>query len=312
MSQPEPLFGVVGPTGTGKSALALDLAERIGGEIISVDSGQIFIGLDIGTAKPTPEERARVPHHLIDVVGPNEQWSAASFAEAADRAIQEIRARGRVPILCGGTGLWLRALIHGIFTAPPIDPEIRRSVRSELDERGAAAVHAELARVDPEAASRLHPNDAQRIGRALEVYRQTEVPISRLQAEHGFRAVRHRLLAIAIDVPPEVFEPRLKERTRAMYALGWIDEVRSLLAAGVDPHGPGLSVIGYRDVVLHVEGRLSREEAEAETALATRRYARRQRGWFRGETTVEWLPVGVGADEAVAHLKARETSTEAH
>jgi tRNA dimethylallyltransferase len=302
----------MGPTGSGKSELAIALSEAVGGEIVSVDSAQVFRGLDIGTAKPSAEERSRAPHHLIDVVDPNAQWSAAAFAENADRAIAEIRSRGRRPILCGGTGLWLRALIHGVFEAPSIAPEIREPIRRALETLGAPALHEELRALDPEAAARLHPNDAQRIGRALEVVRQTGVPISKLQAEHGFKAERYPLIGIALRWEHARFEARLGERTRAMYARGWIAEVESLIARGVDPHGPGLSIIGYRDVVQHLEGKLSRAAAEEETRLATRRYARRQRSWFGKEPAIEWLPADTPPSAVLQRLREREAGPPTH
>lgn len=286
----KPLLAILGPTASGKSALALEVAERLGGEIVTVDSAQIFIGLDVGTAKPTPEERARVPHHLIDVLPPTQQWTAADFARAADRVIDDARARGRPPILCGGTGLWYRALVRGIFEAPPIDPEVRAGVSAELSARGAPALHAELRRVDPEAADRIAPGDPQRIGRALEVYRQTGSPISALQRAHGFRDERHRVLAVALSWPREVLWERIRQRTDAMYRGGLLDEVAAVLADGVDPSAPGLRIIGYRDAVRAVRGEQSVDEARERTFIATRRFAKRQRNWFNQELGVTWVP----------------------
>lgn len=284
-----PLLAILGPTGSGKSALALALADRVGGEIVSVDSAQVFIGLDIGTAKPTAEERARAPHHLIDVIDSETQWTAAHFQAAADAAIRDIEARGRRPILCGGTGLWYRALVHGVFEAPAIDPEVRARVREELATRGPAALHAELARVDPASAVKLHPNDPQRIGRALEVQRQTGRPISDFQAEHGFRERRHAVRAVALAWPREALWARLRARTEAMYRAGLVEETRALLARGARPDGPGLSIIGYRDAVAVAEGRLDEAAALEATYLATRQYAKRQRNWWNGEPTVSWI-----------------------
>ena len=188
------LIAVVGPTATGKTKLALELAERLGGEIVSVDSAQVFCHLDVGTAKPTAEEQARVKHHLIDMIRPDEQWSAADFQKAAERSIADVRARGKVPILCGGTGLWLRALTHGLFEAPEISALVRQQVRDDLACRGAKEMHQKLREVDPVAASRIEENDPQRIGRALEVFFEVGVPISELQRAHGFRESRHRLV----------------------------------------------------------------------------------------------------------------------
>jgi tRNA dimethylallyltransferase len=299
-----PLWAIVGPTATGKSALALELAERLGGELVSVDSAQVFRGLDVGTAKPTLAERARAPHHLIDVIEPDEQWTAAAFAAAADAAIEGARERGRTPILCGGTGLWLRALVRGIFEAPAIDPEVRAAVRAELEARGSAALHAELAAVDPVAAARIHPSDPQRIGRALEVHRQVGVPISTLQARHGFAEQRHRLVALALEVERDALWARVLARTREMYRRGLVEEVEGCLARGLPPDAPGLATIGYRDAVRLVRGELDREAAIEATVVATRQYAKRQRNWFRHEPGVAWVPAGITAGEACARLRA--------
>lgn len=302
---PEPLFAVVGPTGAGKTELAMALAELLGGEIVSVDSAQVFTGLDVGTAKPTAEEQARVPHHVIDVISPREQWSAAQYSVAANRAIADLRARKRTPIVCGGTGLWLRALVHGIFEAPEIEPETRRAVRRDLEVHGAARMHEELARVDPIAAARIKPQDPQRIGRALEIFRQLGVPISTLQAEHGFRDVHHRLIGIAIDWPRDQLRDRLAVRARAMYDGGLIEEVERALAEGIAPHSPGLSIIGYRDATRLVRGEIARDAALESTITETRQYAKRQRNWFRSVSEVEWVSPGETPAAVLARLRAR-------
>lgn len=298
-----PLIGVVGPTATGKSDLAMALAERVGGEIVSVDSAQVFRGLDVGTAKPTREEQTRVPHHLIDVIEPEEQWSAALYAEQAEAAVLAIRQRGRVPVLCGGTGLWLRALVRGVFQAPEIDEEIREAVRRELAERGSPSLHEELARVDPTSAARIHKNDPQRIGRALEVFRQTGTPISELQAAHGFREARFQLRALALRWDRSELGRRIQQRTDRMYREGLIEEVEAVLARGVSPDCPGLSIIGYRDVARHLGGELSLEEARAQTERDTRQYAKRQHNWFRSEPGVRWVEGTISLEDALEALR---------
>ncbi len=298
------LLAVMGPTGTGKTALAVALAERIGGEIVSCDSAAVFRGLDIGTAKPTPDEQAQARHHLIDVIEPDQQWSAAEFAAAADVAIADIRARGRTPILCGGTGLWMRALCRGIFAAPEIDPRVREEIRRALVERGAPAMHAELAVIDPVAAARIVPNDPQRIGRALEVYRQTGTPISALQDAHGFKEERYRLIGVLIAWPRAVLAERLAQRARRMYERGIVAETRACLDRGIPADAPGLSIIGYRDVVRHLSGAISRVEAIEATVTATRQFAKRQRNWFKGEPDVHPIPLGTSPD-AVHELLLR-------
>lgn len=308
MTAPRSLWAVVGPTGSGKSDLAMALAERANGELVSVDSAQIFRGLDVGTAKPTKEEQARIAHHLIDVVEPTEQWTAADFAREADRVIAEIRARGRVPILVGGTGLWLRALVQGLFDAPDIEAEVRAQVRAELEARGAPALHAELATVDPVAAARIQPTDPQRIGRALEVYRQVGVPISVLQAEHGFRERRHALVAVGRAWSRDDLAVRIDRRTEVMYRGGILDEVRAALERGVPDDAPGLSIIGYRDAVLHVRGAWTLSQAIAATSAATRRYAKRQRNWFRSVEALEWLDPAEPVEAVLVRLHARSTT----
>lgn len=299
------LYAVMGPTASGKTALALDLAEQLSGEIISCDSAAVFKGLDVGTAKPAPEARARVPHHLIDVLEPTAQWSAAEFADAADAVIARLHAAGRVAVLCGGTGLWMRALVRGIFRAPSIDPDVRAEVRTALAARGPVAMHAELEAVDPEAAARIEATDPQRIGRALEVYKQTGRRISALQAEHGFSERRYRLVGVAPQWPRDVLRTRIAERTRWMYAHGLLDETRRCLDAGLSAAAPGLSVIGYRDAVAHLQGRLSLEEAVQETITATRRYAKRQVNWFNHEPDIEWISPTEAAAPVCERLQAR-------
>lgn len=303
-----PLLALLGPTASGKSALALEVAERVDGEIVTVDSAQIFVGLDVGTAKPTAEERARAPHHLIDVLPPTAQWTAADFAKAADGVIADVRARGRTPILCGGTGLWYRALVRGIFEAPPIDPELRAGVLAELEARGSVAMHAELARVDPDAAARIAPGDPQRIGRALEVFRQTGTPISALQRAHGFAQERYRTLAFALSWPREALWARIEARTAQMYERGLLDEVSTQLAQGVPADAPGLKIIGYRDAVRVVRGEIDVEAAREATVIATRQFAKRQRNWFNQEPGVTWIPAETPASDLVERLRRAEAA----
>lgn len=299
------LWAVMGPTATGKSALALDLCDLVGGEIVTVDSAQVFRRLDVGTAKPDATDRARHPHHLIDVIEPTEQWSAAEFAAHADAVIDDVRARGKVPILCGGTGLWMRALVRGIFEAPDIDPDLRAQIRADLEARGPEALHAELAAVDPAAAAKIQPRDPQRIGRALEVFRQTGVPISTLQAKHAFADARYDLVGISLAWPRDALAARIATRTARMYAGGLVEETEAALSAGVPPDAPGLSIIGYRDAVALVTGEVGHDEAVRRTEVATRRYAKRQRNWFNQEPEVHPMPPETTAAEARAELEAR-------
>lgn len=303
-----PLHGILGPTGTGKSALALALCERVQGEIVTVDSAQVFRGLDVGTATPPAQELARVPHHLINVIEPDAQWSAAEFAHAADAVIDEVRSRSKIPVLCGGTGLWLRALVRGIFEAPQIDPQLREEIRAQLKTEGAIAMHAELSRIDPEAAAKIEPQDPQRIGRALEVFRQTGEKISALQAAHGFKELRYQLLGVQLAWDREALAPRLEKRARAMFQEGMLQETERCLSRGIAEDAPGLSIIGYRDAVDHLRGRISLEEAIRRTTVATRRYAKRQRNWFRHEPEVHPIDPTTRADQVWELLRAREAA----
>ncbi|MBI2374472.1 MAG: tRNA (adenosine(37)-N6)-dimethylallyltransferase MiaA [Deltaproteobacteria bacterium] len=296
------LLAVVGPTASGKTELAVALAEQIRGEIISCDSAQVFRRLDIGTAKPTPEEQQRARHHLVDVIEPDVQWTAAAFADAADAAIADVRARGKVPIVCGGAGLWLRALVHGVFAAPTIEPTLRESIRTLLRERGAVEAHAKLAELDAEAAKRLHPNDTQRIGRALEIVMQTGRSITAWQDEHRFATSKHDLKALLLSHPRDVLRERIGRRARRMYADGLVDETKRLLDEGVSPHGPSLSIIGYREAVRVATGDLDVEGAVELTTNATRQYAKRQLNWFRGESGIAWIDGSVAVPRALEIL----------
>jgi tRNA dimethylallyltransferase len=283
------LLAIVGPTASGKSDLALRLAWQVGGEIVSADSVQVYRRFDVGSGKPSTEARSLVPHHLVDVVDPDEPMDAARWAELAEQAILDITARGRRPILCGGTFLWLRALLYGLAPVPPADPEIRARHQALADQHGRDFLHRELARVDPEIAGRLAPGDLVRVSRALEVYELTGRPLSSWHAEHGFRAERFPALLVGIRHPPDELDRRIESRTRSMLKTGWIEEVRGLLDAGFGDVRPMKSV-GYRQVAAAC---LSPEPVDSaalatEVVRATRVFARRQRTWLRDRTLL-WL-----------------------
>jgi tRNA dimethylallyltransferase len=280
------LLVIVGETASGKTALAIERARAEGGEIIGADSVQVYRGFDIGSSKPTTEELGGVRHHLIDVAEPDEPFDAARFVELADAAIADIRARGRVPIVCGGTYLWVRALLHGLADAPRAPRELRDALQAEAAALGSPVLHARLAKVDPESAARLHPNDAVRIVRALEVHQLTGRPLSSFQAEHGFRTVRHRAKQIAIRWPKEVIEARIERRVHAMLAAGWIDEVAALVARA--PSARALGAVGYREVRDFLAGTITREDLPAAIARATKIFARRQRTWL-ARAPIEWI-----------------------
>ena len=282
---------LTGPTACGKTELALALAQRVPLEIISMDSALVYRGLDIGTAKPSPAIRGAVPHHLIDILDPTESYSAGRFARDAGALIDEIRGRGRLPLLVGGTLLYLRALRDGLSPLPRAD----RSVRAELDaqaaELGLKALHDRLRRVDPEAAARIAPSDRQRIQRALEVHALTNRPISELQRADDERK-RPGVLAIAL-VPESRAElaTRIERRFDAMVEAGFLAEVERLRARGdLDADMPAMRAVGYRQIWAHLDGRYTWDEARAKAIVATRQYAKRQLTWLRGDTRIESWP----------------------
>ena len=289
MNERPPLLVIVGPTAAGKSALALERAARLGGEIINADSVQVYQGLDIGSAKPSRAERAAVPHHLVDLWPPTHQANAGAWLVEAERAIAEVRARGRLPIICGGTGLYVRALLEGLASIPAVPAALAATIRQRIADEGAASLHAELTRVDPDCAARLAPNDGQRVGRALGVYLATGTPISLLQQRHRESAsVRWRATLVGVFPDRAVLEARITARARQMIDAGLIDEVRGLLDAGVPVDAPGLMSLGYREVVawlrspaLSSGGPAARGSLATALAAAHRRYAKRQLTWWR-------------------------------
>jgi tRNA dimethylallyltransferase len=274
----QPVILLMGPTAAGKTALALELAERIGAEIVSVDSALVYRGMDIGTAKPLPAERARVPHHLIDIRDPEEAWSAAGFADHARRLIGEIHGRGRVPLLVGGTMLYFRALIEGLDVMPAVDPEIRADLRARLPEEGAVALHAELRSVDPVSAERIHPNDPQRILRALEIHRSTGRPLSDFQSGRTGGLPDHWHCLALLPEDRAWLRERIAQRFDAMMAAGFERELQTLMArpcltgnhtsqraVGLPA---GLAVAGRRDRLWPFpRGRDHRHAATGETAV---------------------------------------------
>jgi tRNA dimethylallyltransferase len=276
------LVAVLGPTASGKSTLAQALAERLGGEIVACDSQQVYLGMDIGTAKPTREERDRVPHHGLDLCRPDQPFHAARWAALARDAIKSIAARGRLPIVVGGTGLYYRALTAGLFEAPPPDPALRARHRETAARDGIEALRARLEAVDPEAAAGIAPRDFVRTSRALEIYEQTGVAITTLRRQaEAPRDLRPTVLVF--DPPLAELRARIVARVASMIAAGFLDEVRALHAAGYGPSLRPLQALGYRQLGAVLEGTATLEAAAAETVRATFAYARRQRTWFKKE-----------------------------
>lgn len=284
-----PLVVLCGPTASGKSAAAMALARTQAIEIVSADSRQIYRLMDIGTAKPSVEERAQVPHHLVDVAWPDEPFDAARFTELAAQAVAGIAARGRLPVVVGGTGLYIRALTEGLVDLPRPDPARRASLQRLADNEGPAVLHRRLAKVDPRAAQSLHPNDLTRVIRALEVFDQTGRPLSAWQQAHGFSARPYRLLKIGLLPERAELYRRIDERAKAMFAAGLIEEAARLLAAGYAPALKALQTIGYREAIRLLQGACTGEQALADLQQATRRYAKRQITWFRADPEIIWV-----------------------
>lgn len=276
------LLVVVGPTATGKTELGIRLAERFDGEIISADSVQIYRDYDLGSGKPTAEEQARAVHHLVSIADPLEPVDAQTFAQMADRAIEDIRRRGKLPIVVGGTFLWVKALVKGLMAAPPASPEIRARHAAFVETSGRAALHAELAKVDPESANRLAPNDFVRVSRALEVLELSGKKQSDWFAEHGFQEERHRATMVGVAISRDEQDVRIRARVEKWLQEGWIDEVQSLLVKG-QANARAMGSVGYKEVRAFVQGELRREELVDTIVRATRVFARRQRTWLRDE-----------------------------
>lgn len=280
---------VCGPTASGKSELALRLAHALDAEIVNADSMQIYRGLDIGTAKPSPDQQAEIPHHLISVADPDQLFSAADFSDAADAAIRDIVSRGKRVVVVGGTGLYIRALVNGLVDSPSGAGELRRALQDEACRVGNESMLERLRQVDPELAAGLHPNNLVRIIRALEVHYLTGIPLSRYQKEHAFATRRYETLQIGISVDRAELYQRIDARVEQMLAAGLLKEVSGLLAAGSGRELKSLRSIGYKEAAAHLCGELSAEEAARLIKRDTRRYAKRQLTWFKSDPDILWF-----------------------
>jgi tRNA dimethylallyltransferase len=272
---------LVGPTASGKTQLSHALARSLAAEIVSLDSMAVYRGMDIGTAKPTPAERGEVPHHLIDLVEPDQEFSLAQYVDAAHAAVADIQERGRAALFVGGTPLYLKALLRGIFTGPPADWAFRHHWQAIAAAEGHDVVHAELARVDPLTAARLHPRDVRRVTRALEVFAKTGRSITELQQQFDRARPADQCRVFVLAWPREQLAARIQERVDAMFAAGLVDEVRQLLAG---PHSPGSTAaqaVGYREVIEYLRGQRDLPATVELVKLRTRQFAKRQMTWFR-------------------------------
>jgi tRNA dimethylallyltransferase len=295
----ERLLGIVGPTATGKTELGMLLAEALGGEIVSADSMQLYRGMDIGTAKPTVEQRARVPHHLLDIIAPDEPFSVVDFRERADAALEDIWQRGRQPILVGGSGLYLRAVIDEMdFSRVPPDRELRRRLREEAATNGLPALHARLSKVDPAAAARIHPNDEKRIIRALEVAHQNGQTTKTQRHEDSVdrpRSMRYNTAQFGLTVARQELYRRIEARVDAMLAAGLVEEVRGLLERGYREGLVSMKGLGYAQFAPCLRGEISFEETVRRLKRDTRRFAKRQLTWFRADRRIRWVEVDQAA-----------------
>ena len=282
---------VVGPTATGKTKMGVALCKRFNGEVVSVDSMQIYRGMSIGTAAPTAEEMDGVPHHMIGVADPKESWSVAKYVEQADACVQDILARGKLPVLVGGTGLWLDALVRGNDFAPGAQgEETRLMLQKRLDSEGAAALLEELRAIDPEAAAKLHLKDEKRILRALEVYAETGQTITAHNQKTQEKPPKYRALYIGLDFAErQELRDRIDRRVDIMVQQGLLQEVRDLLAAGLPRDATALQAIGYKQFLGVSEGLLTEKEAVEEVKLRSRQYAKRQLTWLRRNEAIHWI-----------------------
>jgi tRNA dimethylallyltransferase len=304
-----PVIVLVGPTAVGKTELSFRLAEQFRCEIISMDSMQVYRGMDIGTAKPSLAERARIPHHLIDIAAPDEQYDAARFVRDAFAAIEEISAQGKTALLTGGTGLYLKALFEGLFDALPADKAVRERLQERLAEEGRAALHAELRRIDPAAGARIHPNDTQRLLRGLEIFQAsgrtwTELIEEQKQAGQG-RAAFSRVYQAGLTCDKAELHERIARRTLAMLENGLIEETERLREAGYGPELPSMQAIGYRHANRLLSGEWTQAEMLEQLILDTRRYAKRQMTWFAANKELRWFQreeYDLMADEIAEYL----------
>ena len=294
---------LIGCTASGKSAVGRELARRLGGQIVSVDSMKVYRRMDIGTAKPTPQQQAEVPHHCIDLVEPGEGFSVAQYVACADKAIEAIAGSGSAVLAVGGTSLYIKALAEGIFEGPSADPEIRASLHARADVEGAAALHAELSRIDPDAAGRIHRRDRRRIVRALEVYQSTGKTITELQTQWDSGQRRYDSVFVGLRRDREEQNRRINARAKRMVQAGLREEVASLLAKPGGLSAQAAAAVGYAEMIDHLNGRMPLSQALENIKVNTRRLAKKQRTWHRRFQDVTWLDVA--ADESAEHTAGR-------
>lgn len=299
---------LTGPTAAGKTAVGLELAEIVGAEVLSLDSMALYRRLDIGTAKPTTAERRRVPHHLIDIVEPGEEYSLAQYVAAAEQAAQVVRAAGRQSLFVGGTPLYLKALLRGIFEGPPADWPFRRHWQNQAEQHGPEWLHQRVAEVDPTAARKLHARDTRRLIRALEVFEKTGRPISQWQRQFERSRPADQCRVFVLDWPREQLAARIDRRVEAMFAAGLVDEVRGLLTEGLVLSRTARQALGYREVLAHLRSEAGLPETVELVKTRTRQFAKRQLTWFRSLSECRWVGMADGFD---ARLVAEQIASMA-
>ena len=297
------IVAVIGPTASGKTEVGLKLAREIDGEIISVDSMQVYRWMDIGTAKPSVQMQAEVPHHLIDILNPDDSYNTGQFVEDADQVITKLQQDNKRSILLGGTNLYIKALVHGIIIVPEISPEIKQGIQSQLRDKGLPYCYQQLQQLDPLGAQKLHPNDVSRISRALEVVTETGHSILEYQQHHGFNQERYKVLFIGTRWPRDVLYQRINQRVLLMIEEGLIDEAESLLWRGYSSDLPSMKSIGYKQAYAYLDNQINHAEMVSDIQQKSRHYAKKQLTWYRNNPDVHWLQGNVIDEPALAKVK---------
>ena len=300
-AQPAPRIVIIcGPTASGKTGFAIELADRIAGEVVGADSLQVYRHLDIGTAKPTPEELARVPHHLVGVLDPDQPFNAALYKEMADECIGDILARGQVPLVVGGTGLYMRVLVRGIFNAPKPDEQLRSRLKQELEAYGVEQLHNRLLQVDPDLAEKVELHDRNRIIRGLEIFEQTGIPLSEHQRAHDFHGPSYEAMQIGLKIDRPYLYERIAQRTVALIDAGLLDECKGLLERGFSRDLKPMQSLGYRQICEFLAGEKTFEKAIHDITRETKRYAKRQLTWFRRDPEINWVETPMDHLDSIA------------
>ncbi len=303
MSELARIIAVIGPTASGKTEVGLQLARQIDGEIISADSMQVYRLMDIGTAKPSVQMQAEVPHHLIDILNPDDSYNAGQFAEDADQVISELQQHNKPAILLGGTNLYIKALIHGIVHVPEISPKVKQGIQSQLKDKGLSFCYQRLQQLDPLSAQKLHPNDVSRISRALAVVTETGHSILEYQQQHGFNQERYKVLFIGTRWPRDILYQRINQRVLLMIEGGLIDEAESLLWRGYSSDLPSMKSIGYKQAYAFLDDQISQGDMIADIQQKSRHYAKKQLTWYKNSPDVHWLQGNVIDESALAKVK---------